>query len=141
MKGIASVLSAEERAGERAPVVAAIDGDLAPVGVALAEAYRTRGEVACARIGLKDSYRDDLIGSFRSLMSYLVAAGGVDPTNGWASATAIMSANPASEPPGLANRIRLDLAHADLLRSPEVAQIVTTLLGRGPAPNGEGGNR
>ena len=61
-------------------------------------------------------------------MSYLVAASDVRTAEGWASATAIISARPICEPVGVARRVRTDTDHADLLRSAGVARLVSELL-------------
>ena len=80
-------------------------------------------------IGLKADFRADLVASFGALMRYLVAAGEVPLSQGWASATAILSRTPICEPTGVNREVRTTAAHADLLRSTEVARLVSESLG------------
>jgi hypothetical protein len=94
----------------------------------LTSLYQHASEPVFARIGLKPALQADVVTSFRSLMSYLVAAGDVRPGEGWASATAIVSAVPVCEPTGVARQVRTRVGHADLLRSPLIAELVSELL-------------
>jgi hypothetical protein len=107
--------------------------DLPALGDELSSLYREVTEPAFARIGLSPVYQADLVMSFGSLMSYLAAAGDLRPGPGWASATAVVSAahrgQPAGRQPiGVARQVSVDTDHADLLRSPAVAKLVSELL-------------
>jgi hypothetical protein len=102
--------------------------DLSLLAAELSSLYQQASAPTFARIGLGPEMQADLFASFRSLMSYLVAATDVGAGKGWASATAITSAVPVCEPVGVARQIRTGVDHADLLRSPLVAGLVSELL-------------
>jgi hypothetical protein len=129
MSALAAVSSEAELAPAR-EAVARLGGasDLRALGGELSSLYQKTSRPALERIGLKPDYRADLAASFRSLMSYLAAAGDVRPGPGWAAATAIVSATAPGRPAGVAREVPVGVAHADLLRSPEVARLVSELL-------------
>jgi hypothetical protein len=102
--------------------------DLPSLAVELSVLYQQASEPVFARIGLPPEVRADVLASFRSLMSYLVAAADVGVGEGWPSATAIVSAAPICEPTGVARQIRTGVDHAGLLNSPLVAKLVSELL-------------
>jgi hypothetical protein len=129
MRGLASVASK----AELAPVQQAADRlsgseALPSLGAALTALYREATGPAFARIGLKAEYQADLMASFGSLMCYLAAAHDVRVAEGWASATAVLSATAPCEPAGVARRLRTGVDHAGLLGSPAVARLVAELL-------------
>ena len=130
VRSLASVLSETELEEVREAVrrVAAEHADpaeLNSLGDALAAVYRECSGPALEKIGLRADFREDLAATFESLMGYLAAAADVPLSDGWASVTAIVSATPIWEPAGVLRAIRTDVAHADLLRSPEIARIVS----------------
>jgi hypothetical protein len=130
MRGLASVASEEELAPAREAVARAeADQDLRSLGRMLGKLYQEVSEPAFLRIGLKADFCADLVTGFESLMSYLVAAADVPLAEGWAASTAILSATPVHEPAGVAHSVRTQVAHADLLRSAEVARLVSEALG------------
>ncbi|GHJ30527.1 hypothetical protein TPA0910_49600 [Streptomyces hygroscopicus subsp. sporocinereus] len=93
--------------------------------------------VAFDRAGLDEVRRAEFTATVTAFMTYLVAAAGIDTRDGWPGATAISSTTPtnglnllpeAERPAKVAREIRFDLAHADLLRSAEVAKTAADLL-------------
>ncbi len=102
--------------------------DLSWLAAELSSLYKQASEPVFFRIGLGPEMQADLLASFRSLMSYLVAAASAGAGERWASATAIVSAVPICEPDGVVCQIRTGVDHADLLRSPVVAGLVSKLL-------------
>lgn len=130
MRGLAAVASDAEFASVREAAAGLRDaGNLPWLAAELGSLYREASRPAFERIGLKPDFQADLVTSFESLMSYLVAAGDAGATDGWGSATAIVSATPVFEPAGVARRVCADVDHAGLLRSAAVAQLVSELLG------------
>jgi hypothetical protein len=131
MKALAAVASEAELAPAReaaARLAGAGASDLRALGGELSLMYQETSGPALARLGLKPEYRAALAASFRSLMSYLASAGDVRPGPGWAAATAIVSATAPGRPDGVAREVPVCAPHADLLRSPEVARLVSELL-------------
>lgn len=129
MKGVANLLTTEESTlAARVPEEARATGDLASAARTLAGAYESIGGPVFSRLGLKADYRDDLISSFETLMSYLVAAGGIGRSPAWGSATVILSSDAPSPAWNGAEAIRVSAAHADLLRNSETGQLLAELL-------------
>ncbi|AGS67165.1 hypothetical protein [Streptomyces collinus] len=100
------------------------------------------GSAALRRAGLDEGYAGELVALVGSFMTYLGVAAGLDPRPGWSRATVVTSASPASglnrmrATPGLApiavaDEVRFEVEHRDLLRTPEVATTVAGLLGTG----------
>ncbi|ATE54489.1 hypothetical protein CNX65_15310 [Actinosynnema pretiosum] len=111
--------------------------DVAGYGARLVELFEEAGRGAFAEAGLDDEYAAELTGTYRSFVSYLVAAAQVDHVPGWAPAVALSSAGPASGlnplPPDVREalvreELRFDTGHADLLRDPAVARATAALL-------------
>lgn len=103
--------------------------DLTAVGDTLGSLYQEAAAPVFARLGLRPDYQARLVEAFKSLMSYLAAGADVVPGRGWAAATAIVSAGGFCDPEGTARRIPAAVGHAGLLRSPDVARLVSGLLG------------
>jgi hypothetical protein len=131
VRGLAAVLPEADLEAVRESVrrTAVEHTDLTALGAALSALYRECSGPAFALIGLRADFRDELVSSFASLMRYLAAAAEVPLSAGWAAATVVVSATPIWEPAGVSRQIRTDVAHADLLRSPQVARIVSGELG------------
>jgi len=100
------------------------------------------GSAALRRAGLDEDYAGELVALVGSFMTYLGVAAGLDPRPGWARATVVTSASPASglnrmrvtpgvAPITVAEEVRFDVAHRDLLRTPGVATTVADLLAAG----------
>jgi hypothetical protein len=129
MRGLAAVAAESELSGMK-EALGRLDGaeDLSYLAAELSSLYQQASGPVFSRIGLNSELQADMAASFRSLMSYLVAASDVRAGEGWASGTAIVSAVPIWEPTGVARQIRTHVDHADLLRSPFVATLISELL-------------
>lgn len=129
MRGLAAVATESELSGMN-EALGRLDGaeDLSYLAAELSSLYQQASGPVFSRIGLNPDLQADMVTSFRSLMSYLVAASDVRAGEGWASGTAIVSAVPIWEPAGVARQIRTHVDHAELLRSPFVAMLVSALL-------------
>ncbi|KOV61144.1 hypothetical protein ADK64_28530 [Streptomyces sp. MMG1121] len=128
-------VTAAQQAGQR---ISEEVTDLTLLGERLLDVYREAAETAFDRAGLDAVRREEFTATVTAFMSYLVAAAGIDARDGWRTATAISSGTAtnglnlvaAEERPGMvAEEIRFDLEHADLLRTAEVAKAVTALIG------------
>jgi hypothetical protein len=113
--------------------------DLAVLRDALLAVFLEAGAIAFARAGLDDVRRDEFAATVSAFMTYLVAAASLDPAEAWRQATAISSrtttnglnlVDPAAREGMVAQDIRFDVEHADLLRDPGVARTVAGLLAR-----------
>lgn len=94
---------------------------------------------AFGRLGLDAEHTAEVLDLFAAFISYLSVAGQLDPSAAWKGATAISSAgpnsglNPHRAHPGqdsdlVAREYRLDVPHAELLRSADAARTVDELL-------------
>lgn len=129
MNSLAAVASEAELAPAREAAAHLGDArDLHALGRELTSLYQKTSGPPLERLGLKPDYRDALAASFRSLMSYLAAAGDIRPGPGWAAATAIVSVTAPCRTAGVARTEQVDVPHVDLLRSPVVARLVLELL-------------
>ncbi|MCX2729171.1 hypothetical protein OOZ19_02870 [Saccharopolyspora sp. NFXS83] len=108
---------------------------------ALFAAFRPVGAAAFTRAGLGEDYADELVGLVGSFLSYLGVAARLDPRPGWERATVITSASTGSglnrmrategiAPIKIADELRFDVEHRDLLRAPGTAEAVAGLLER-----------
>lgn len=141
---LGKMLTSEEReharvAGEDALKHEASDnsGGLAELATTLSDLLFEVGDPALARAGLDAGRRGELLSTFFSFLSYLVSAAGFDACRTWQRATAISSLSPhnglnvlspGSRPGVVADEIRFELPHTDLLRDPGVARTVDRLL-------------
>ncbi|MFI6157932.1 hypothetical protein ACIBCA_35210 [Kitasatospora sp. NPDC051170] len=142
---MASLMSAEDlatarRAGDEALKLqtgGGGDGDLAALAATLSGLVLDHGDRAFAQAGLDAARRAELLGTFRSFLYYLVCASQLDAGPVWRTATAITSLSPHNGLNSLApdhrdgvvaEEIRFDLPHADLLRDAGVARAVDVLL-------------
>ncbi|MFF7082608.1 hypothetical protein [Streptomyces lavendulae] len=142
MEFMRSVATDEEvtRAQEAGRLAESGATDLGALSERLVDLFRQTGEVAFARAGLDEIRRAELFATFSSFMTYLSAAGRFDALARWSSAVAITSASPTSGLNGIrthlaadeqelvAREIRVQVEHAELLRSDEVASVVNDLL-------------
>ncbi|MGA6163604.1 hypothetical protein [Amycolatopsis magusensis] len=106
----------------------------------LFEMFRPLGEKALARTGMEPEFAEELISLVGSFMAYLSVASNIDPRPGWARATAISSTSPGSglnrlrssgqggEPGFVAEELRFDVEHRDLLRTDDAAKAVAEIL-------------
>jgi hypothetical protein len=139
---MAQMLSEEDQlrarqAGDEALKLQGGDGDLAGLATTLSGLVFEYGDPAFARVGLDANRRNELLGTFRSFLFYLVCAAQLDAAPVWRGATAITSLSPHnglnilspdSRDSVVAEEIRFDLPHADLLRDATVARAVDELL-------------
>jgi hypothetical protein len=143
---ISSLLSDQEIEHKR-KAAAEISGppacDLADAAAEMAGIYWEPGSAAIERAGIGGSYYDSSIARIQpiapvdSCSSWKSAAGKIDPSSVWKRSTAIVSSDYAGLVPGnhavrgegpIAQQIRFDVAHDDLLRSDSVARAVVSLL-------------
>jgi hypothetical protein len=133
--GLSSVLTAEEiRSAQEAGALARDKYQELPLLAAeLSDLFRETGGVGFARAGLDELRREELVSTFRSFLHYLVVAGEIDPVPLWSTATAISSISPlnglnvisAQERETIvAQDIRFDLEHGELLRNRDVVRTV-----------------
>jgi hypothetical protein len=130
----AAELAAVDGHCQQAPVSSASMTELASW---LADRFTTIATAALQRIGLDAEYSGEVAATFRSFISYLAAASGIDPTAAWQQATAFSSADPhsglnslapADRAAAVAIEHRFDLHHTTLLSDPAVAERVCGLL-------------
>jgi hypothetical protein len=89
--------------------------------------YEGISETVFNRVGLTDQLGKQLVAWFRGYVSYLVAAG--EFTGADLSQTTVISSSALEELPAETLReFKFDVDHADLLRSPEVAEALGQLL-------------
>ncbi|MGI8311948.1 hypothetical protein [Saccharopolyspora hattusasensis] len=139
VESLSGMLGAERAAaavadGDRA--LAGVDG-VEQLGTELVRIFTGAAEVACAAAGLDEEYAEELTGTYRSFVRYLIAAAQIDRDKRWAGAVVFSSATPTSglNPLDPADRaalvdreLRFDVEHADLLRAPDVAAAVGEVL-------------
>ncbi|MET1073482.1 MAG: hypothetical protein ABWY11_12615 [Umezawaea sp.] len=111
--------------------------DTAVLGAVLVELFENAARPAFEAAELDEEYRAELTGTYRSFVSYLVAASRIDHARGWAPGIAFTSASPTSGlnpmPPEVREslvhkELRFDTGHSDLLRDPDVARAAVELL-------------
>jgi hypothetical protein len=136
---ISSLLSDQEIEHTR-KAAAAISGpaacDLADAGAEMAGIYQELTSLAFERAGIGSAYNGRFIAPVCAYISWLSAAGKIDPSSVWKRSTAIVSSDYAGLAPGyraggdgaIGQQIRFDVGHDDLLRSDSVARAVVGLL-------------
>ncbi|MGY1434175.1 hypothetical protein [Streptomyces reniochalinae] len=140
-----TILSEAERAEIHAELGKYLRLDGMTVGRYAAEMFgefRRISDGAFARAGLDTEYSAEMWSLFSSFLSYLSLAEGLNPRPAWLDATALSSSSPHNGLNRLkvtgemgtgefvAHEIRFDEDHAELLRSPGVAETVDKLLER-----------
>ncbi|MGC5286214.1 hypothetical protein [Micromonospora sp. DT231] len=136
---MSTVLSADEigNAQRLGWVAQERQSDLRLLGQELKGVFRREAGPAFDRLGIDDTRKDEFAATFGSFLAFLAAAVQIEPAPVWTGATAISSASPnnglnlvpEAERAGLvADEVRFDLVHADLLRDPGVAKVVDGLL-------------
>ncbi|KPI20323.1 hypothetical protein OK074_1152 [Actinobacteria bacterium OK074] len=127
---LSSVLSPRESARAEAAVAAAAhDFTTFPAfGTALARAFRETATAAFEGAGLLPELADELATAYEQFVSYIAAAAVFDPAALWPDATAVVSPAAAPHVRHAGRRLPVDVTHADLLRSPVTAGLVTELL-------------
>lgn len=123
---------------------APLSASMAELASWLADRFTKIATTALQRIGLDAEYSGEVAATFRSFITYLAAASGIDPTAEWQGATAFSSMDPHSGlnplPPSeraaaVATEHRFDLHHTTLLSDPAVAeQVCGVLRATLPAP-------
>jgi hypothetical protein len=121
-----------------AEIALAAGPDVAGAAAEMVGSYLETVTPAFERAGLGDARDEKFTRSFESYISWLCAAGLIDPSSAWERSTGIASSayaalparpGPAGDGPGLVGRmIPVDVGHADLLRSETVARAVLDLL-------------
>ncbi|MFE0447509.1 MULTISPECIES: hypothetical protein [Streptomyces] len=131
MNQFASVLTADEvgAAQREAESARTDDVDFGAYGDVLVRIFMERAGAAFAREELDTELLDEFVAVFRSYVSYLGAARGLDPSATWRTGTAVSSRTP-SEGAALAGRtVDIDVDHADMLRDARVAEAVGRIIG------------
>ncbi|MGW4234413.1 hypothetical protein ACWEF9_34960 [Streptomyces sp. NPDC004980] len=130
MGQFASVLSADEVTAARQAAAAArvTAPDFAAFGDELVRIFREQAGAAFAREELDTDLLEEFAAVFRSFVSYLDAARGIDPTAAWRTATAVNSRQPTEGSLLAARTVGIPVDHADILRSPLTADAVTGIL-------------
>lgn len=123
-------LTADELADARElseKLVATHPDDLPRIAAALADRYDRLMHAVAARLSVHDLFRQELTSAFTSYLEYLMLAN----EGGFEMRTTIplFLCSSGYEPPVAGARtIMLDIDHAELLRAPQVHQLVTDLL-------------
>ncbi|MFF1717786.1 hypothetical protein [Streptomyces sviceus] len=125
-----TVVPEQERSGAIAEVVrvTAGDDDFTAVAAHVVKAYETVAGTAFDLLGFDEETSEDLLGLFRSYVSYLHAARQLNPEPGWATALALTS---AAGGPGAVHACAVQSFPVDtaaLLDTPDVAEAVHRFL-------------
>ncbi|MDH6112894.1 hypothetical protein P3T36_002611 [Kitasatospora sp. MAP12-15] len=126
-----SLLSEEERAGyvAQALTVCQLAGeDFGGAAPQIVKLYESAAGLVFDQLGLDEETADDLMGMFRSYVSYLYAARELSPEQGWASAVALTSAQSSPGAPLALRAQSFPLGTEELLNSQDVADAVHRLL-------------
>lgn len=108
-----------------------------PLAQELVRIFTEAGNEACMAAGLDEEFAEELVGTYRSFVTYLVAAAEIDFRSRWNSAVAFSSATvtsglnplaPAERSALVRREVRFPVDHAGLLRDPDVAYAVSQLL-------------
>ncbi|MER7656676.1 hypothetical protein [Streptomyces albidoflavus] len=125
-----TVVPEQERSAAIAEVVrvTADDDDFTGLAAQVVKAYETVAGTAFDLLGFEEETSEDLLGLFRSYVSYLHAARQLDPEPGWATALALTSADggPGAVHARAVRRFPADTAA--LLDTPDVAEAVHRFL-------------
>jgi hypothetical protein len=108
-------------------LVAAYPDDQPRIAAALTDRYDTLMRAVADRLSVHEFLRQELTGAFTAYLDYLLLAseGGFDMR----TTTPLFLCSADYEPPVAGARtIVLDIGHADLLRAPQVHELVTDLL-------------
>ncbi|MGH3758440.1 hypothetical protein [Actinophytocola sp.] len=119
------ILSEDERAAAVAEAqsvceTAGDDFDSAAVGVV--KLYETTAGTAFDRLGLDEETSEDLLGLFRSYVSYLHAAAALKPEQGWAACVALTSAQSSPGAPHAASERSFPIGTEHMLADERVAE-------------------
>ena len=123
-------LTPDELAGARAlsaHLVQTYPDDLPAIAAALTGRYDQLIRAVAARLSVHEFLRQELTAAFTAYLDYLLLAseGGFDTR----TTTPLFLCSAGYEPPVESTRtIVLDIGHADLLRAPQVHELVTDLL-------------
>ncbi|MEQ4196678.1 hypothetical protein [Streptomyces sp. YIM 103828] len=125
-----TVVPEQERSAAIAEVVrvTAADDDFTGLAAQVVKAYETVAGTAFDLLGFEEETSEDLLGLFRSYISYLHAARQLNPEPGWATALALTSADggPGAVHARAVRRFPADTAA--LLDTPDVAEAVHRFL-------------
>lgn len=126
----ASVLSAGELAAARqaAATALATAPGFAALGSELVRIFREQAGTAFAREELDMDLLEEFAAVFRSFVSYLDAARGIDPAAAWSAATAVNSLQPTEGALLAARSVAVPVDHVDILRSDLTAGAVEEIL-------------
>jgi thioesterase domain-containing protein len=108
-------------------LAAAYPGDLRRIAAGLTGRYDQLMRTVAGRLGLRELFVKELTSGFTAYVDYLLLAGEGGPD--MRSATPLFLTSAGYEPPVAGARaIALDIGHDDLLRAPEVHELVAGLL-------------
>jgi hypothetical protein len=114
--------------------------DLADLARRLLVLYHSVATKAFDKLGIDSARRAELTETAGAFLSYLATAEQIEPMPAWRRSTVITSATPTSGlnalralDPGqfdevAAEELRFDVAHVDLLRTPDIAQAVARMI-------------
>ncbi|MGW1738269.1 hypothetical protein ACWCPQ_05610 [Nocardia sp. NPDC001965] len=90
--------------------------------------YREAAYTAFERVGIAPDVGAELIDVFASYTAYLRAASALAARPQWSAATTLSSVDDDADPDFTAHRVPTAVPRRDLLRSPEIAHLVTTAI-------------
>lgn len=129
-------LTAHERAratAELASELTRFQHDFAAVAARTRDAYRTASRTAFDRVGVDPDVGAELVAVFDGYTRYLQAAQALPARPGWSPATTVTSARRTASPDFGGPHISTSFARRDLLRTPDIARLVSEVIqtGRG----------
>ncbi|WP_327253847.1 hypothetical protein [Streptomyces sp. NBC_01244] len=126
-----SLLSEEERGSRIAEALTVCEmtrDDFRSGALAIVKLYEGAAGLAFDRLGLDEETAGDLMGMFRSYVSYLNGAQALDPAAGWAKALALTSATSSPGAPLALRERSFPLGTGELLNNQDVADAVHGIL-------------
>jgi hypothetical protein len=125
-----AVLSPEEREGYIAEALTVCEAaqDFGATALQIVKLYETAAGLVFDRLGLDEETADDLMGLFRSYLSYLYAARELRPEEGWSRAVALNSAGPGQGAPSVLRERVFPLGTEELLDNQDVAEAAQRFL-------------
>ncbi|MCX4760223.1 hypothetical protein OG562_04360 [Streptomyces sp. NBC_01275] len=132
---LSSVLTAQETdLAAAAAEEAAHDFTAFPdLGAGLVKIFDDIARAAFDRAGLPAELADELSTAYGAFVSYIAAASAFDPAPLWTTATAVTSTGADPHARHAGHRLRVDVAHDDILRSTLTADLVSGLLLQPPS--------
>lgn len=126
-----TVLTETERAtavAEARTLCLTAGDDFAAAAAGVVKLYATTAGAAFERLGVDEETSEDLLGLFRSYVSYLSAGFALEPERGWASAVALTSSLSSPGARYAASAQRFPIGSEDMLSDRRVADAVRLFL-------------